>query len=180
MEPSRADPHREEVVRYPMAEPRTIFFELAPGVGGFVAALALLPSRWLAMTAFFAGCSCLSGLLSFVLSWRKLRRRLRAAPPVPWDAVEVERRGSVWKPVVGVMVNVGFLLGSGWRWAAADDSPFAAGVVLAAALLGVGAVADVAERWSLGRWERRNGRILTSLLLGKGEVFYVEKSPSAA
>ena len=180
MEVSRVDPHLEEVVRYPTTAPRTIVVQLAPALGGFVAALALLPSRWLVVTAFFAGCSCVFGLLSFVVSWRKLRRRLGAAPPVPWDAVEVERHGSLWKPVVGVVVNVGFLLGSGWFGAAAGDSPFAAGVVVAAVLLGVGAVADVTERWSLGRWERRNGRILTSLLLGAGEVFYVQRGAPAA
>jgi hypothetical protein len=179
VEVSRVDPHLEEVVRYPTAAPRTVFVELAPALGGFIAGLVLMPSRWPATTAFFVGGSCLLGLLSFVLSWRKLRRQLRAAPPVPRDAVEVERHGSLWKPVVGVVVNVGFLLGSGWFWAAADDSRFAVGLVLAAALLGVGAVADFVERWSIGRWERRNGRILTSLLLGAGEVFYVERSAHA-
>ena len=176
VEVSRVDPHLEEVVRYPTAAPRTVFVGLAPALGGFVASLVLMPSRWLAMTAFFVGGSCFLGLLSFVLSWRKLRRQFGAAPPPPWDAVEVERNGSLWKLVVGVVLNVGFLLGSGWFWAAADDSRFAVGLLLAAALLGVGAVAGLVERWSLGRWERRNGRILTSLLLGEGEVFYVDRS----
>jgi hypothetical protein len=35
------------------------------------------------------------------------------------------------------------------------------------------------ELWSVRRWERRNGRVLTSLLLGDGDVFYVERDASA-
>lgn len=167
-------------MRYPTETARTVLVGLAPALGGFVASLVLMPSRWVAMTAFFVGCACLLGLLSFVLSGRKLRRRLGAAPPVPWDAVEVERHGSLWKPLLGVVFNVAFLFGSGWFWGTAEDSPFAVGVFLGATLLGVGAVANLVERWSLGAWERRNGRILTSLLLGKGEVFYVERGARAA
>jgi hypothetical protein len=75
---------------------------------------------------------------------------------------------------------LGLLLGSAWLWAALEDTSFAGGLLFAAVLLSFPAVGDVAIRWSIGSWERRNGRVLTSLLLGKGEVFYVERGAHAA
>jgi hypothetical protein len=180
MEARRADPHLEEVVGYLRLVRRAVVLELAPPLGGFVAAVALMPDRWLLMTAFYAGGSCSAGLLEFLLTWRKLLPRLRAAPPVPQDAVEVSRRRAGLREVFAVVVEVGFLLGCGWFWAAFDDSPFAWGLLFAALLLSVRVVRDLVIRWSIDRWERRNGRILTSLLLGKGEVFYVERGAHAA
>jgi hypothetical protein len=135
----------------------------------------LLPSRWPALTALFVGLSCLFGLGSFAFGWRKLRRRLAAAPAVPRDAVEIARRESrLVKDAVGVCGELALLLGVGWLGAATDHAPFAVGRVLAAALLGTQAVEDAAERWSVDRWERRHGRILRSLLFDD-EVVYVER-----
>jgi len=180
MEARRADPHLEEVVGYLSLVRRAVVLELVPPLGGFVAAVALLPDRWLVMTAFYAGMSCAGGLVEFLLAWRKLLPRLRAAPPVPRDAVEVSRRRAGLREVSAVVLEVAFLLGCGWFWAAFDDSPFAWGLLFAAALVTLHVVRDLVIRWSIDRWERRNGRILTSLLLGKGEVFYVERAAHAA
>ena len=174
------DPHLEEVTPYTAMGRRAAVAQVVVAVGGFVAALALLPGRWLPMTAFCVGVSCGGGLFSALLTWRKLRRLLRAASSVPPAAVEVERHDSRIRVVCGVLFEVAFLLGGGWFWSASGDAPFGWGVLFVSALLGVYAVADVAVRWGIGRWERRNGRILTSLLLGAGEVFYVERGARPA
>jgi|GEM_PF-4572412 hypothetical protein len=72
------------------------------------------------------------------------------------------------------------LLGAAWLTAAVEHTPFAWGLVAAATLVGTGFAADIVELAAIRRWERRNGRILTSLLLGEGEVFYVERGAHAA
>jgi hypothetical protein len=61
-----------------------------------------------------------------------------------------------------------------------DRSPFAWALLSAAMLVGTSLAADVVELWTVRRWEQRNGRVLTSLLLGDGDVFYVERSAPAA
>jgi hypothetical protein len=180
MEAIRADPHLEEVAGYLSLVRRRTVLELAPPLGGFVATVALVPDRWLRLTALYVGISCAFGLLRFLSTWRKLLPRIRAAPPVPPDAVEVKRRPLGLRTVFALLLEVGFLLGCGRLWAALADSSFASGLLFAAVLLSAGAVEDVATRWSLGRWEHRNGRVLTSLLLGKGEVFYVDRDAHAA
>jgi hypothetical protein len=48
-----------------------------------------------------------------------------------------------------------------------------------ATLVGTALAAEVVEFWVVRRWERRYGRVLTSLLLGDGDVFYVERSAPA-
>jgi hypothetical protein len=179
METSRTDPHLEKVVGYDSVVRRAGVFELAIPLGGFVAAVMLMPNHWLAMTAFYFGVSCTFGLFQFLLAWRNLLPRFRAAPPVPPDAVEVKRRRTSLRQVWAAPLEVGLLLGGGWFSAAAQDGPFAWGLLFVAVLLSAFAVRDLATRWSIGRWERRNGRILTSLLLGVGEVFYVERGAHA-
>ena len=63
---------------------------------------------------------------------------------------------------------------------AAQGWSLAWGVLFTAALLGGEAVGSTVEWWILARWKRRNGRILTSLLLGEGDVFYVDRGAYAA
>jgi hypothetical protein len=174
-----ADPHLEEVVRYLSLTRGAAVLGLAPPFGGFVAAVVLTPDRRLLMTAFYVGFSCAAGLLIFLLEWRKLVPRLRAAPPVPLDAVEVRRRSLGLKVIWALALEIALLLGGGWFWAAYDDSSFASGLLFPAVCLSAYAVGDLAVRWSVGRWERRNGRVLKSLLLGEG-VFYVERGAHAA
>jgi hypothetical protein len=53
-----------------------------------------------------------------------------------------------------------------------EHSPFAWGLVAAATLVATGFAADLVEFSTIRTWERRNGRVLKSLLL-EG-VFYVE------
>jgi hypothetical protein len=53
-------------------------------------------------------------------------------------------------------------------------------LVGAAMIVGTGFAADVVEGWAVRRRERRNGRVLTSLLLCDGDVFYVERSAPTA
>jgi len=174
-----ADPHLEEVVPYSSTVGRAAL-QIVPALGGFLAALVLLPSRWLAITVLFVSLSCLFGLVSYAFAWRKLRRRLAAAPAVPHDSVEVARRESgVVKDFFVICGELALLLGAGWLGAAMDHAPFALGLVLAAALLGRHAVEDAAERWSIDRWERRHGRILRSLLFDD-EVVYVERGLPAS
>ena len=174
-----ADPHLEEVVSYSSTVGQAAL-QMVPALGGFLAALVLLPSRWLAITVLFVSLSCLFGLVSYALAWRKLRRRLAAAPAVPHDSVEVARRESgVVKDFFVICGELALLLGAGWLGAAMDHAPFALGLVLAAALLGRHAVEDAAERWSIDRWERRHGRILRSLLFDD-EVVYVERGLPAS
>jgi hypothetical protein len=167
------DPHLEEVVRYSAAAKRAAAIRLAPSLGGFVAALVLLPNRWLVMTAFYGG-ACLLGSIDGLFRWRKLRKQITAAPPMPPGAVEVERQDTRVRELRAIVLQIAVLLGTGWFWGLLEHS-FAWGLFLAAVTLGFGAVRIGVVRWSLARWERRNGRILTSLLLGEGEVFYVER-----
>ena len=174
------DPHLEEVAPYTAMGRRAAVAQVVVAVGGFVAAVALVPERWLPMIAFYVGLSFVGGLFSALLTWRRLRRLFRAASSVPPAAVEVERHGSRIRLVCGILYAVAFLLGGGWFWSAFDDAPFGWGVLFVSALLGVYAVAEVVVRWAVGRWERRNGRVLTSLLLGAGEVFYVERGARPA
>jgi hypothetical protein len=151
-----------------------------PALGGFVAALALMPSRWVLMTVLFVGFSAVAGLVQYA-SWRReLRRRLAAAPPPPPDVVEVRptrRRGTA---AMRVLPAAALLFAGAGLASALEHVPFAVGLLVAATMVGTGFAADVVELWNVRRWERRNGRILTSLLLGEGEVFYVEQSPHAA
>ena len=173
------DPHLEEVTPYTAIGRRAAVAQVMVAVGGFVAAVALVPDR-LPMIAFYVGLSFVGGLFMALLTWRRLRRLLTAASPVPRAAVEVERRGSRIRLACGVLFEVAFLLGGGWFWSAFDDAPFGSGLLFLSALLGAYALAGVTVRCGIGRWERRNGRILTSLLLGVGEVFYVERGIRAA
>ena len=159
---------------------RATILELGPPVSGFVAAVALMPDRWLRMTTLYVGFAFALGLLYFLLLWRKLLPRLRTAPPVPRDAVEVNGRRVGVRDVAAVPGDIGFLLAGAWLWTALEDTSFASGLALSAVLLGALALGDLAIRWSVRRWERRNGRILTSLLLGEGEVLYVERGAHAA
>jgi hypothetical protein len=170
-----ADPHLEEVTPYSPLGSRAAVAEVVSTLGSFVAALALMPSRWLLMSAFFAGFCGLAGLFRYVSWRRKLRRKLAAAPAPPPDAVEVRRRG---RRVLGVVLAPALLLGAAWLFSAIDHSPFAWGLLGAASLIGTSLTAEAVELWAVRRWERRNGRVLTSLLLGDGDVFYVERAPA--
>jgi len=172
------DPHLEEVVRYPAKARRAAAVRLVVTLGAFVTALVLMPSRWLVVIVF-AGGSCFAGLVIFFSSWRQLRRQLAAAPPVPPGAVEVERRRARFREVGALLFALAFLLGAGWI-SALQDASFAWGLLFTAALLGADAAGDALVRWSVGRWEHRHGRVLTSLLLGEGEVFYVERGVRTA
>ena len=58
--PAVGDPHLEEVVSYSSTVGRAAL-QMVPALGGFLAALVLLPSRWLAITALFVSLSCLFG-----------------------------------------------------------------------------------------------------------------------
>jgi hypothetical protein len=174
------DPHLEEVVGYLSVIRREAVLELAPPLCGFVAAVALMPDRWLRTTALYVGFSCALGLLHFLLAWRRLLPRLRSAPPMPRNAVEVRERRIGLGDAGAMLLQAGFLLGGGWVWAALEDNSFASGLAFAAVLLGAYPLGDLAVRWSVGKWERRNGRVLTSQLLGEGEVFYVERGAHAA
>src|ERR671932_252225 len=112
-----ADPHLEEVVRYLSPTRRAAVLGLAPPFGGFVTAVVLTPDRWLRTTALYVGVSCAFGLLVFLLEGGNPLPRLRAAPPVPLDAIEVRRRPLGLKVVWAVALEVAFLLGGGWFWA---------------------------------------------------------------
>jgi hypothetical protein len=173
------DPHLEEVVPYSPLGRQAAVAEVVSTLGSFVAALALMPSRWLLMTAFFAGFCGLAGLFRYVSWRRKLRRQLAAAPAPPPAAVEVRRRrrrGGAWT----IVLRAPALVGAAWLLSAIDHSPFAWGLLGAATLLGTSLVPALVELWTVRRWERRNGRVLTSLLLGDGDVFYVERGAPAA
>ena len=173
------DPHLEEVVPYSPLGRQAAAAEVLSVIGGFVAALALMPNRWLLMTAFFAGICGVAGLLRYVSWRRKLRRRLAAAPAPPPDVVEVRRGRRRGSAVTRVLVAPAFVLGAAWLSSAVDHSPFAWGLLGVATLIGTSLVPDLVELWTVRRWERRNGRVLTSLLLGDGDVFYVERGAHA-
>jgi len=175
-----ADPHLEEIVPYSPMERRTAI-EAVPTVGGFVAALALMPSHWLLMSALFAGICSMAGLFRYVSWRRKLRRKLAAAPPPPAVAVEVRRRPRRrLADAVSLLMAPPLLLAAAWLASAFEDAPFAWGLLVAATTFGTDLVAALVDVSVVRRWERRNGRVLTSLLLGAGEVFYVERSARAA
>jgi Kef-type K+ transport system membrane component KefB len=115
------------------------------------------------------------------ISWRrKLRRQLAAAPPPPPDVVEVRRRRRRGTAVIRFVLAPVFVLGAAWLTSTVEHTPFAWGLVAAATLVATGFAADLVELLAIRRWERRNGRVLTSLLLGEGEVFYVERGAHAA
>jgi hypothetical protein len=173
-----ADPHLENVVPY--LETRADLAAVVPTVGGFAAALALMPSRWLLMTAFFAGFCGVAGLFRYVSWRRKLRRRLVAAPPPPPTSVEVRRSRRRGRAVTLAVLTPAVLLGAAWLSSTTEHAPFAWGLLVAATAFGTGFAAEAVELWAVRRWERRNGRVLTSLLLGDGDVFYVERGAPAA
>jgi hypothetical protein len=174
------DPHLEEVTAYSPIRRRATVADVVAALSGFVAALVLMPSRWPMMTAFFVGVPAVAGLCQYVSWRRKLRRRLAAAPSPPSDVVEVRRRRRSGTAVMRVLLAPAFLLGGAWLTSAVEHAPFAWGLLATATLIGTGFAADMIELWNIRRWERRNGRILTSLLLGEGEVFYVERGAHAA
>jgi hypothetical protein len=132
------------------------------------------------MTAVFVGTCAVAGLFQYVSWRRKLRRRLAAAPPPPSDVVEVRRRRRRSTAVTRILLAPALLLGGAWLTSAADHAPFAWGLLGTATLIGTSFAAGLVEFWTIRSWERRNGRILTSLLLGEGEVFYVERGAHAA
>jgi hypothetical protein len=117
-----ADPHLEELVPHSPLGSQAAVAEVVSTLGGFVAALALMPGRWLLMTAFFAGCCALAGLFRYVSWRRKLRRTLAEAPAPPRAAFEVRPRRRRGRRVV---LAPAFLLGAAWLSSAVDHSPFA-------------------------------------------------------
>jgi hypothetical protein len=174
------DPHLERVTAYSPIGRRAAAAEVVAALGGFVAALVLMPSRWPVMTALFAGCSAAAALFQYVSWRRRLRRQLAAAPPPPPDVVEVRRRRRGRRAVTRVLLAPAFLLGAAWGTSAVEHTPFAWGLVAAATLIATRFAADLVEFSTIHGWEHRNGRVLTSLLLGEGEVFYVERSAHTA
>jgi hypothetical protein len=175
-----SDPHLERVTPYSPIGRRAAVAEVVPALAGFAAALVLIPSEWPALTAFFVGFSAAAALFQYVSWRRKLRRRLVAAAPPPPDVVEVRRRRRRGTAVRRILLGPAILLGAAWLTSVTEHTPFAWGLVAAATLVGVGFAADLVEFAVIRRWESRNGRILTSLLLGEGEVFYVERGAHAA
>jgi hypothetical protein len=135
-----ADPHLEELVPHSPLGSQAAVAEVVSTLGGFVAALALMPGRWLLMTAFFAGCCALAGLFRYVSWRRKLRRTLAEAPAPPRAAVEVRPRRRRGRRVV---LAPAFLLGAAWLSSALDHSPFALGLLGAATLVGTALAAEV-------------------------------------
>jgi hypothetical protein len=174
------DPHLEEVTTYSPIGRRAAVAEVVAALGGFVAALVLMPSRWPMMTAVFVGVPAVAGLFQYVSWRRKLRPRLAAAQPPPSDVVEVRRRRRRGTAVTRVLLAPALLLGGAWLTSAVDHAPFAWGLLATATLIGTGFAADLVELRTIRRWELRNGRVLTSLLLGEGEVFYVERGAHTA
>ena len=174
------DPHLEKVTAYSPIGRRAAVAEVVAASGGFVAALVLMPSRWSLMTSVFLGAAAVVGLFQYVSWRRKLRRRLDAAPPPPPDVVEVRRSRRRGRAVTRVLLAPALLLGGAWLTSAVEHTPFAWGLLATATLVGTGFAADIVELWTMRSWERRNGRVLTSLLLGEGDVFYVERGASAA
>jgi hypothetical protein len=171
------DPHLEGVTPYSPMGRRAPVAEVVPALAGLAAALVLMPSLWPVMTALFVGCSAVAALFQYV-SWRqRLRRQLTAAPPPPPDVVEVRRTRRRRTTVTRILLAPAFLLGAAWLTSAAEHNPFAWGLVAAATLVGTGFAADLVEFSTIRRWERRNGRVLKSLLL-EG-VFYVERGMHA-
>lgn len=85
----------------------------------------------------------------------------------------IGRRAAVAEvaPALAGFVAALVLMPSRWQ--------FAWGLVAAATLVATGFAADLVELLAIRRWERRNGRIVTSLLLGEGEVFYIERGAHA-
>ena len=131
-----------------------------------------------------------------ILARARARPQPRASSDIPRDqalapsAIQHALRLSI---VEGALSNIhisvttsafltGFalLLGAGWVGSVLEDASFAWGLLFAAVLLGASAAADLAEGWSVGRWERRNGRILSSLLLVPDRVFYVDRGAQTA
>lgn len=159
---------------------RAAVAEVVPALAGFAAALVLMPSLWPVLTALFVGCSAVSALFQYVSWRRRLARQLAAAPPPPPDVVEVRRPRRRRTAIRRTLLAPAFLLGAAWGTAALEHAPFAWGLVAAATLVGTRFAADLVEFSTIRRWERRNGRVLTSLLLGEGEVFYVERGAHAA
>ena len=172
-----ADPHLERVTPYSPLGRRAPVAEVVPALAGFVAALVLMPSRWPVMTALFVGGSAAVALFQYVSWRRRLRRQLAAAPPPPPDVVEVRRTHRRGTAVMRILLAPAFLLGAAWLTSAVEHTPFAWGLVAAATLVATGFAADLVEFSTIRRWERRNGRVLKSLLL-EG-VFYVEQGPRA-
>jgi hypothetical protein len=174
-----SDPHLERVTPYSPIGRRAAVAEVVPALAGFTAALVLMPGLWPVMTALFVGLSAVAALFQYVSWRRRLRRLLVAAPPPPPDVVEVRRRRRRGTVVRGILLAPTVLLGAAWLTAVGEHTPFAWGLVVAATLIAIGFAQDLVELVAIRRWERRNGRVLKSLLLGEG-VFYVERGPRTA
>jgi hypothetical protein len=166
------DPHLERVTPYSPLGRRAPVAEVVPALAGFAAALVLMPSLWPMMTALFVGGSAVVALFHYVSWRRRLRRQLAAAAPPPPDVVEVRRTRRRRTAVRRILLAPALLLGAAWLSSAVEHSPFAWGLVAAATLVATGFAADLVEFSTIRTWERRNGRVLKSLLL-EG-VFYVE------
>lgn len=174
-----SDPHLERVTPYSPIGRRAAVAEVVAALAGFVAALVLMPGLARDDRA----------LRRLLCRGRSLPVRLLAAtaPPAAHgdatsaaDVVEVRRSRRRSTMVRRMLLAPAVLLGAAWLTAAVEHTPFAWGLVAAATLVGTGFAADIVELAAIRRWERRNGRILTSLLLGEGEVFYVERGAHAA
>ena len=96
-------------------------------------------------------------------------RRRGARPP----AAASRRRGRI-------LLMPALFVGAAWLLSAFEHAPFAWGLCVGATLFGTGVASGLVDLWAVRRWERQNGRVLTSLLLGDGDVFYVERGVPAA
>jgi hypothetical protein len=102
--------------------------------------------------------------------------------PVSRRAVAVETLPALAGFVAALVLAIAFLLAAGWFSAASESDAFSSGVFVAAVVCVADLATKLGELGSIRRWERRNGRILRSLLLGDEEcaVFYAERSAQTA